>query len=242
MSKRMLSLLLTAGLLGATACADTSGVNAPPPALRSPPTIPSRQSLSWAHICSIGPTPNPVTIYVGQHVTLDANDALCNDTTGRFAGYTTANFESPDPAIATGGGVIQAFSTTITGVGDGQTGLSVYDCCDINHNVVQQYVTINVAHAPLTVSAVGPTSVTTDRDCQYEASTSGGYPGYTYQWQADGTIEGSSTQSSVTVRFTDDGVHLLSVRVTDSNGQQATGSVYVTSSTPDPPPITCEGT
>jgi hypothetical protein len=85
----------------------------------------------------------------------------------------------------------------------------------------------------------GSNPVNTGINCTYVANGYGGFPGYAFSWSTDGTIVSGQNSASLTVNFSSDGSHFVSVTVTDSQGQQATKNLSVTSQTSSPPELTC---
>ena len=83
---------------------------------------------------------------------------------------------------------------------------------------------------PLSVSITGPGDVQPGSQCRlsYVAVPRGGTWGHTsYVWQTDGTII-FNNGNAIDVYFTGTGSQRVIVTVTDSNGSQATTTLYVT--------------
>lgn len=231
-------LSLTAGLLLVAGCNDAAVMTPVQSGAARTPLTPAFNSTPGNHICSfVNEWTNP-TVYVGHTLLIHANEQLCDDATHAYVGDGTATFQSNATGVATVNTFI-GLTTTLTAVADGNATISIDACCDQGGNPVHNDTYVTVQHAPLTVNVTGDASVNTGPSCQYDSNASAGYPGYTYQWSADGTIVGSSTSSQVTVQFTSDGTHLVSVLVTDSHSHQTSGGMFVTSSTTSPPSITC---
>jgi len=191
------------------------------------------------YVCLLSPSPSSLTVYVGHSTGLSGGAYLCLNGSGSPQGNTTAYFTSNNSSIASVSPTHDV-STTVTGVADGSTSVNVVACFDSNGNCISQTVPVTVQHAPLAAGVSGPTSVATGPTCTFNAGASGGYPPYSYSWSADGTITGGATSSSVSVQFTSDGTHLVSVTVTDAQSHQSSAGLYVNSSSPSPPPIQCD--
>jgi PKD domain len=195
------------------------------------------------YICYMSPGPLNWTVYVGQTVgSLNGGALECLNGTNTPYNNARVTFLAGNTSIANVTSII-GYSTGITGVADGQTVIDVSACCDASGNLVDPggpyAIHVTVTHAPIAANPTGPTSVVTGNNCTYDAGGQGGYPPYTYAWTVDGTIVSGGSSSQATVRFDSDGTHLVSVTVTDSHSQHASGGLYVTSSTPDPLPVTC---
>lgn len=232
MSEHM-SVFAVMGLAAIAACSDGTRIVQPAGgSLRTPHAAASLDTHPV--ICSFAPTPSSLSVYVGGSVGLNGGEEICDDSTGHFLGWGFVNFFSTDASV---GSLSPGYgtSTTITGVADGSTTVQV-----VSYDGQYAYVPLTVTHAPLTGSVSGLSNVNTNRNCDYSVGASGGYPPYSgYSWTVDGTIVSGQGTSSVTVNFTSDGNHLVSVDVTDSHSVRTTAALWVTSSTQDPTQLTC---
>jgi hypothetical protein len=236
---RRILFQIGACLFLSVSCSDVTRTIQPAhPGLGVTQSKPAFNSSSGNYICTMLTEWPTATIYVGHTLVIHANENLCDSSTHVYIGDGTASFYTNDPSVASLSTVL-GYTTTVTGVADGTAYVSIDACCDQSGNPIHNETDVTVQHEPLAVSVSGPTSVNTGPSCQFDANPSGGYSGYSYQWTADGTIVGSSTSSQVTVQFTADGTHSVSVLVTDSHSQQHGGGTSVTSSTASPPAITC---
>lgn len=86
------------------------------------------------------------------------------------------------------------------------------------------------AYTPGTIANTIYSGWTPASKITYTASVSGGQPPYTYKWTTSAalSIQGSSTQPSVTVTSTTAGTHTLTLKVTDAYGCQKTATRTVT--------------
>ncbi len=238
------SLWIMPAVIFAVACGDSSSVVQPNSAKIKAPGSANRDSYEFPHsyICAQG-LPDTITLYTGNSVTLSHLIGLCDSTTNLPVAWDShATYFTGSSSI----GTIENSGTgaTVHGIGDGTTYVGFSDCCDKNNQLMELSPTVLiVSHAPLIPNVSGEGNVNSNRDCNYSAGATGGYPPYTsYSWSVDGTITQGQGTSAVTVNFTTDNTHLVSVLVTDSQGHQAYGNLWVTSSTQDPPELTCNVT
>jgi PKD repeat protein len=219
-----------------TACGDTARITAPAQSGLSPGKA-AHDSYSSNYICSLGGELGSSSLYVGQSTTLTVAEPLCGDVDNRVVAFGNADV-SGDGSVVTGGG-FQVASATITGHADGTGTVFLSACCDRSGNTVFAEVGVTVTHAPLTVSAFGPTSPPTGTSCSYDASVAGGYPPYSYSWSTDGTLTSGSNSLPASVTFGAAGSYEVSVTVTDSHGTQASSAVFLDATTVSPQPIIC---
>ena len=219
--------------LAALAAACTDSPNPSQPVKRSVSAGPSYDQVGSAngtYICDMSPTPQSVSLYVGGTVSVNDGEVLCDDNTNMRvqAGEATATAQQT-----------VGFSTTVLAHADGTTGMTVEACCDQFGQWAAVTVPVTVTHPPLAPIISGESNVNTNRSCTFDAGPGGGYPPYTYSWSVDGTIVGGQGTEQITARFGSDGSHLVSVSVTDAHSQNASGNLWVTSSTQSPPELSC---
>lgn len=109
-------------------------------------------------------------------------------------------------------------------------------------HVVNSSTSVTLTNLSPVAFISGETPVNTGNNCQYDATVYGGLPGYTYSWSTDGTILSGQNTAQITVRFSSDGSHFVSVTVTDALSETAGKTLNVTSQTSDPPQVTCSVT
>ncbi|HEX5871506.1 MAG TPA: Ig-like domain-containing protein [Longimicrobium sp.] len=181
-------------------------------------------------VTSIAVSPSPTTVFLGGTRQLTATAI---DQYGYAMSGVAFTWGSGNTSLATVSG-----SGLVSGVGLGSVSISA------SAGGKTGYASVSVTNPPLAVGISGSQYVTRHQSAQYTANTSGGTPGYTYQWRTrqgspsfwgswSGWFSTGSTNSTyASINSCGLDRNQIEVLVTDALGATATSSYTVYISNP----------